>query len=248
MALDTLAKIIGTALVKLGDFAQYIQPNELEVVAFDRLAYYLADFRESDQNQRLKSLDFSLLPDSNSVDLQTLAGDIFSAAWVEARIDQGQTRQIWQVIPTVNLDTITDYADRGEFVCAFSGQNIGDLTVTFSYYGDSQLRNHRLRYDANITLPGQLTDVLKLPDNLASVIVYDIAAEIIPFVELRIIDLFAENEAALALKLKVFDSIKNLVENRRDEWRDKWENYKLDANRSQRGMKRPKYLSSGIDF
>lgn len=246
MALNSLAKLIGTALLKLGDFAGLVMPHELEAVAYDRLAYYLVDFRESDQNQRLKTLNFDLASMTNSVDLKALAADIHSAAWVEVRLDQGETREMWRVIPTVNLDVLPDYAERGEYACAFSGENIGDLVVTFSYYGDSVLHKHRLRYDATLALPGQISDLVKLPDNLASVIVFDIAAEVIPFVELRLIEQFGENESLLALKLKIFDSIKIMVEARRDEWLVKWENYKHDANRSQRGMRRPKYLPGGI--
>lgn len=239
--LDTLSKFIGTALLKLGDFAQYVSDNELEAVAYDRLAFYLEDLRESDQNQRLKSLDFTLADAVNEVNVKDLAKDIHTVAWVEVRLDRNQTRQIWQFVPTVNLDVIPEYQQRGEMVCAFWGGNVDDLKIVFSYYGDSYISAHRLKYDANIVLPSVLNDTVKLPNNLGNVITHDIVAEIIPHAQLRMLDML-KDDALLPQKIEILDSIRGDAVTRKTEWAEKWNNFKQNAHRSQRGMKKPRYM------
>lgn len=239
--LDTLSKFIGTALLKLGDFAQFVSDNELETVAYDRLAFYLEDLRESDQNQRLKSLNFTLPDGVDEVNIKDLAKDIHSVAWVEVRLDNNQTYQIWRFIPTVNLDVIPEYRQRGELVCAFYGANVDELKIVFSYYGDSYISAHRLRYDANIVLPNVLNDTVKLPNNLANVIVHDIVAEIIPHAQLRMLEML-KDDALLPQKFEILDSIRGDAVTRKNEWADKWNNFKQNAHRSQRGMKKPRYL------
>jgi hypothetical protein len=243
---DTLSKFIGTALISLGDFARFVSDNELQKVAYDRLAFYLEDLRESDQNQKIKRLEFTLPSNTNEVDLKALADDIFTVAWVEVRLDHNQNFQQWRFVPTVNLDAIEDYADRGEIACAFYGEDVDALKIVFSYYGaENGFSQHRLRYDPNITLPDLLTDTVKLPNNLANVITHDITSELIPYVKLRMIDQVTEETAPMMnMKLAALEQIRNDATARKMEWLDKWKNYKHNANRSQRGMKLPKYFGN----
>jgi len=246
---DTLSKNIGGALLALGDYANFVTGNELRQIAYSRLAYHLDEMRDSENNQRIKMLEFDLPSNVNEVDLSALATDIHTVQFVEMRVDQYfNSWQEWTTVPTVGIEALSDYQSRGSLACGFYATDLSEpLKIKFSYYGSTLQgvphRQHRLYYDADIVLPTVLTSPSLMPNNLEHLLTEEITQYVIPFAKLRMTDKLADDET-LPLALANLEQIRQDAMYRAMQWQERLDDFNANANRSQRGMNRQRYLTN----
>src|SRR4051812_29378284 len=120
---ETPAKIISSVLLGLGTpESLLLQESEAANVVFRKLSYYYEGVRQSDQNLLAQvTSEFTLASGVNSKDLTTLtSGNAIIPLWVERKTDD-LTNDVWEFVPTVNMDTLPERRSQNKAAVGFYG-------------------------------------------------------------------------------------------------------------------------------
>lgn len=176
--LETPAKLLSSIIIGLGTpEGLLLQESEAANVLFRRLAYYYEGIRQSDQNLLAEvTSEFTLAASANSKDLTTLtASDVIIPLWCERKIYDG-INDIWEFVPTVNLDVLPEYRSKRRPAVAFYGATPNQVTAEFSYFGDESstpTTTFRVWYAPANPITGNKDAVIAIPETLAPLLVVD---------------------------------------------------------------------------
>lgn len=202
MGCDTVAKMYSDAYLGLGQPDDAILSRlELGNIVFRRIAFRLEQIRQSEQAISIaKTTVFELDPDSDQKDLTALEPDFIIPMWGEVLLSNILGNPVWGFIPTVHISMLPQQRVLGIPSVAFHGTNALEVLATFSFYGNELLlmNNYnqiRVWYSPTVNLPTNENQVVELPQNLVSMVTYDIYVSAIPLMATNAAKQFAKNPA-----------------------------------------------------
>lgn len=225
---------------------ELLQRHELSDILFRRLAFYYEGLRTSDQNIMSKwTSEFTLGGTENTKNLSTLtSNDILFPLWAERKVTTG-TNVIWEFVPTVNLDTLTDRRINGDAAVAFYGESPSSITAAFSYYGNevqTPATTFRIRYQPVSTFSQSESATVAVPDNLTPLIVADVTLHAVPLMTVNA-SKWLKDRPELAQRMDAWNAVAQQALIDKEEWMPLFEQFTRRSRGAGRARNRNDILS-----
>lgn len=250
MGWDTPAKIMSAAYLGLGrPEPELLQRDELSDIVFQRLAFYYEGIRTSDQNAMSKwTSEFTLSASESTKNLTALtSSDIVMPLWAERKREAGTT-PIWEFVPTVNLDSLTDKRLTGESAVTFYGETANSIFMQASYFGSevgTPYSTFRVRYAPVNSFSANVDASITIPDNLTPLIVTDVKLQALPLMQVNMAK-YALERPGYEARMASFAALQQQLMMNKEEWKPMYERF-VRRSRGQRARHRNDILGSRFD-
>jgi hypothetical protein len=239
---DTLALAASDTLQKLAWPSEEVCDIRDAVSAVtDELAFRFQQLSQTNQNQIVNHHPFT--PRTREVDLSG-ATNVGTPAWIERLISTVPT-ETYQFVPACNLNALEEARLRGEFRCAFYGEN-GQLKVHLSYDPQFLLyRKHRFWYNPSPVLASALNSSLNLPPNFVVMISAGARVRLIPGILLKLAQWESAENPTNENLINAWNLMLGQAQDEMKDWNPVWKKYVFAGTGDVRGRDRRSVLSQG---
>lgn len=232
---DTAATIYSNVLSRLGSPTDdLLDKTELGYMLFSWMRLRFESIRQSEQSVAImKTAEFTLGNNENSVDLTALADDFVIPMWCERQVvNLTASHPVWMLVPTVALPQLSERRQEMYPSVSFHGSSSTEVIAEFSYYGNeiaTPSRIHRVWYAPTVPLPTSENGMIDLPNNMSNLLVLDVMTSAIPLMQVNATDQLADADEsrskALQAKMQAWDRLLVSITLEREQflyWFDQW--------------------------
>jgi hypothetical protein len=228
--------------------SELLQEADVARVVYRKLAFYYEGIRQSDQNLMTNVTDeFTLASGSRTQDISSLTTSaIITPLWCERKIYNG-TNDVWEFVPTVNLDSVEERRFDGRIAVAYYGTTANQITAIFSAAGDespSPRNTFRIWYSPANTFTANKDATIAIPDTLAALVAVDAQLNCIPILTVNCAK-YMDKRPELGARVEAWQSMAGALQSEKQEWNALYEKWIRRSRGSHRAVNHSDVL--GLD-